>query len=152
MKYLFYPIIVIAAVVAIYVYILTVISKIYFKFDLSGIKLTELGIGGIGKVNIKINSYIENLNDFRINFSDLFVQLFYQNELIATSTSVDTNKYTIPSKGKFNFIGDMNLFINTTTINIVKDIIAKKPVSVDYIVNVKVFNIAIPPIKDSFTI
>src|SRR3972149_8141587 len=138
MKYLFYPIIVISAVVDIYVYILTVISKIYFKFDLSGIKLTELGIGGIGKVNIKINSYIENLNDFRINFSDLFVQLFYQNELIATSTSVDKNKYTIPSKGKFSFIGDMNLFINTTTINIVKDIIAKKPVSVDYIVNVKV--------------
>jgi len=150
MKYIFYPIIIAVVIVAIYIYVLVSISKIYFKFDLAGISLGE--ITDQSKVNLKINSYIENLNKFRITFSDLFVQLYYKNELIASSIKKDINKYTIPLKGTLSFKEDLQLFVNNTTVKLITDIATKQPVSIDYIVNVKIFGIKIPPIKDNFPV
>lgn len=154
MKYIFYPLIIASVLVSILVYLAVSISKVYFKFDLSGISIGNLTSGS--KINLKINSYIENLNKFKINFSGLFVQLFYNNDLIAASTDVNTNKYTVPANGKFNFQEDIDLFINKASLLLVKNIainkIANKPTTIEYHVRVKLFNISIPVIKDSFTI
>lgn len=149
MKYIFYPLIIISVLVAIYIYVRLVISRIYFKFDLAGIDVTQLQGS---KVNVKINSYIQNDNIFPITFSNIFVQLYRSNQLIASSVSEDNNKYIVQPSGKFIFQDDIQIFVNPTTTSMVVDIIAKKPVSIEYIVKVKLWGISIPAIKSNFII
>lgn len=150
MKYIFYPIIVAAVIVSIYIYILVIISRFYFKFDLSGISLAQLS--GTGKINVKINGSVQNDNDFRVTFSDLYVQLFYNKELIATSQKVDDKKYTIPAKGKFQFEETVDLYVNPTTLQLAANIALKVPTEIEYQVRLKIFGIKIPTIIDKFTI
>jgi len=154
MRFLFWILIVVSIIVALFVLLRVAISKIYFKFDLAGIDITKLTLANItqAKVVVKINASVQNENNFKINFSDLFVQFFHNNELIATSQDIDTKKYTIPAKGKFQFQEDIDIYINRATIKIASDIVAKKAVEIEYHVRVKIFNINIPSIVDKFTI
>lgn len=126
--------------------VLIVVSNIKFKpfdkSDIVGIKISDLVQGK--KLTISINSYIENQNNFKINFSDLYIQIFHNNELIANSTTLDTKKHTLPANGNVTLPESIDIYGNQTTINIVKDIALYKPVKVNYKLDVKVFGIKIP--------
>lgn len=151
MKYIFYPVIIAAALVATYIAIMVAISRVYFKFDLGSISVAQLTTTN-PKIDVTINAQIQNENDFKVNFSDLFIQLFYNNQLIAASKQVNKNKYTVPSKGKFQFQEPVEIFVNQTSISLITDMASKKPVNIEYHVRVKIFGVRIPVIVDSFTV
>lgn len=154
MKYIFYPLIIAAALVSVWVAVMVSISKVYFKFDLGGISIANLTASlasGIPKIDVNVKASIQNENPFKINFSDLFIQLFYNTQLIAASKQVNINKYTVQPKSVFQFQEPIEVFVNTASIAVIKDVVAKKPVLIEYHVRVKIYGVRIPVIVDSFT-
>lgn len=116
-----------------------IIENIKFKFAVSSINFTSL-LNPI--VNIKTT--IENNNPFFVIFSNLFVKLFYNGELIAQSETIDKRNHFLPIHGTTSF--DHNMIINA---NIIK---VKQPIKIDYEIDVRIFGFKINTIKDSFTL
>lgn len=141
-------IILIAALVGIGFYLKDAFEKLKFKFDLSGINLSQLKSGTI---NVKAGVTIENKNKFNITFSRLFVRLFYNNQLIAQSKEAREEKIVVPKNSEIKFIEDIEVYVNSATIDLVKNSIAKESVEIKYEIDLIVFGIRIPTIKNSFT-
>lgn len=150
-------IVLVAAIVAIYIYIRVSISRLFFKWP----TLIDV-IGNIksiqgGTIEVSLPVVIENLNSFDIKFTDLYFELKYKDNLIASSKQRDTTEYTIPAKsvtgnGYKEIKEDTIIHIDGNTISLAGKIISKQTVRIDYSVDLKVFGIKIPTISDYFSL
>lgn len=116
-----------------------VIDDITFEFEIVGINFAQL-FNPI--VNVK--TIIENKNPFPIVFSDLYVKLFYNGELIAKSEKIDKSWHFVPIKGKTDFEHEMRIMPSIVKI--------KQPITIDYEIDVRIFGFKIDTIKDSYTL
>lgn len=148
-------ILIIIAVVVIlgllYLYSKLSVQKISFKFDIGKIDLSIISLSN-PVININVLTTIDNKNNFEISFSDLFVRLLYNDNLVAKSKNIDINKYKVPAKSSFSFNQELELYINSSTIGLIKSLVSRQPVKIDYEVDVKIFNIKVPTIKDYFNL
>lgn len=146
--------------------------KPFTKEDILGIDLTGFKNAQSAQSKsfvAKVNTCIANGNPFDIAFSKLFIEIFYNNVLVASSELVDEKTYTIPSLkedattkekvyGKICFPENIQVFINSASTDLfLQKIFTKSPVKVEYRLSFKVFGVwvgkgIIPAVEDSITI
>lgn len=116
-----------------------VIDDITFNFEIVGINFAQLF-----NPLINVKTIIENQNPFPIVFSDLYVKLFYNGELIARSEQIDKSWHIVPIRNKTEFNHEMRVFAAITKV--------KQPITIDYEIDVRIFGFKINTIKDSYTL
>lgn len=116
-----------------------IIDNVTFRFNIAGINFSSL----LNPI-INIKTTITNKNNFFIIFSKLYVELFYNGDLIAQSNGVDNKTHFIPINGTTSFDTEMKLNANILKI--------KQPIKIDYKIDVYLFGFKIDTITDSFTI
>ena len=154
-------IIAIIAVLAIAVFIWgkNAFDKITFStpriqsLNLQGLTLLDLAnIALVGKsktVTAVVEMDIKNDNNFAIPFSSIRAELFYKGTLIAETT--DDSSHTVPANGHITLSDPVNIILNTAGGNLLIEKIKGGHPQIDYVINLKVFGIPVPSIKESFT-
>lgn len=145
MKLIINLIILVAILAALYFAIQTFVAKVTVQIsfkgvDLSGISLDNIFNGG-GTVKIKINAKLVNRNGFAINLSDFHIWIYYANVMIAQSDASVNNlaRVSIPAQGTIDVEHDVNMYLNSTTLQVLKDLKNNKQVRFDFTSSFKVY-------------
>lgn len=149
MKSLFYISIVVILALLLYYYFKIVKARITFNFKLRDIKVGTINIADIkddnAKLKIGVGIEIENKNKFSISFSDLYLWLYWNNNLIAKTSDIPEakKKVYIPSNGKAYFVEPIDIYINKNTIGFLAELKLKKEVDIKYVVSLRILGLNI---------
>lgn len=125
-------------------------DNIDFEFDFGGIDWKNVSVSSQG-INVLVT--VKNKNTFPIPFSNLLAKFFYNGKLIAQSSKVDTNNYSVPPNGQLQFIEKIDLFlVDISNISLLQKLVTKQKVEINYQVNIQVFKVTLPTIQNSFNI
>lgn len=117
-----------------------VIDNIKFSFKIGQIQFAQVQ----PKIDVDIETTIENKNPIFIIFSDLYVRLSQNGKQFANSKQINKNAYLIPINGTKTFTDTFEVNLNVIGVNMKS--------AIDYEVDVRIFGIKIETIKSSFTI
>lgn len=120
-----------------------VIDNIKYSFDIEKIKLQPF-TSIVPKIDVDIETTIENKNPIFIIFSDLHARLFQNGKLFANSKQINKRAYLVPINGTKTFTDTFTVNLNVLQVNVTQPI--------DYEIDVRIFGIKIETIKFSFTI
>lgn len=122
--------------------------------DLHGLTLqdfTNIAFTGQTKtVTATLGMVISNQNNFAIPFSRMKVTILYNDTLIAETSQALSNNKTVPANGTLALSDNINIILNNAGGNLVVAKLSGKNPVVDYVINVSVFGIPLPSIKNSF--
>lgn len=136
-------------------------DKISFsKPDLQGLDLQGLTIndflnsafvGTERNISATLGMTIKNENNFSIPFGNMKIQLLYNNIIVAeTSNMLSMQKFIIPAKGNLAISDTINVQLSKAGTFLIEKIKGNHP-QMDYKINLSVFGIPIPAIKNNFT-
>lgn len=139
-------VILIVAIVAIAIYINKnideIVSRIKFTFKLRAINLSQS--------TTTIETTIENNNNLFFIFNNLYVKLFYNNQQIANSASIDKSIHFVPLNGKTTFSENIN--VDANALQLIPVFATNQNVTINYEIDVNIFFVKINTIRGSFTI
>ena len=128
---------------------LVIESRIRFDFDLKGLDpskfLTKLLKG---RIDVDIKVTVTNKNNFNIPISNLYIELFYNNQLVANSID-RSSLLNIKANDKTALSHWVDLNLSENTFELLKKIVKKEEPEVYYIVRGKLWFIPFK-IKNSF--
>ena len=130
------PILIIGLLFAAY---LIIESRIRFDFRLDKIDFNRF-IGNILKaqVDIKVEVEVINKNSFNIPIKNLYVELYYENQLIANS--LNKSELLNIKSDTYSYFGHwMNIRLSKALFKLSKRILAKEDTKVKYIVKGKLW-------------
>ena len=142
-RLLFFVLILLTILIFLYGKLLLVKSKIDVTLGLEDIKIKDFLknlLKGDNSLKTIISIKVSNNNNFTIPISNLKVEIYKNNELIAQSLDIEDNKarVKIPSEGGVTFSHKGEIYLVDQIVNIIKE-----GISFDYTVKMKVFAIPI---------
>ncbi len=105
-----------------------------------------------GQSNIDIGFKIDltNTSSTQLYLSNLKIQLYYENELVAiTPDNVTNNFIDVQGSGKSTYNGIVKIILNKASVNLVTAILSGKTVNINYTVHGKLTKIGIPFVHSS---
>lgn len=139
----------------------TAFEKILFSnprltgLNLQGITINDLAnialTGQSKTVNVSLEMDVVNNNNFSIPFSKMKVKLLYNNILIAETSPLLQVKRVVPANSSVTISDIININLNNASGQMLIEKLKKRPVTIDYIINVSVFGIPLPSIKNNFS-
>lgn len=142
---------------AVYYYIMIKVARISFEIYFKNLDTAEVNIGnlvsGQATVKVAVGTRITNRNDFSIRLSDFHIWIYYNGVMIAQTADTQNNltKVNIPANGLIDVTHEVNVSINQTTLQVLKDLKNKKELKFDYTTEFKVWGIPVPKYSDYFT-
>lgn len=119
--------------------------------NFQGITLTDLAnialLSQTKTITVGLSMDINNQNNFSIPLSSLNVKLVYDNTVIAQTSNMLLNKQTVPANGTLTVADNVNVILNNAGGALLIEKIKGRAVTIDYIINMKVFGIPLPSIK-----
>lgn len=136
------------AVIAV-VHAMRIWNRIVFTFSFRGVDLSQFSFEsltsfGSTSANLILSLNIRNNNSFSIPVKDMKVVMYYNGTVVAeTSNELAEKKFEIPANGSKDITDKVNVHLNSASIRLLKEAIAKKSPKVNYTVKVKVFGIGL---------
>lgn len=134
----------------VYLYVSLVLSRVFLDISMSGLNLSGLNLSSLvnnGKTSfaLKLKVIVKNRNKFSINFSDLYAEVYSNNQLIAKSSELQSNyqKINVPGLSEKSFNEELDVVLSASSINLIRDKFNGKPIKLDYIIKLKVFGVRI---------
>lgn len=130
-----------------YLYMKSVWNKISFVIAFKGIDFGTINISdldNIGQTNTKIRLglKVSNGNNFSIPFTNLRAWLYYDNTLIAQTTEeLASRTFRSPANGIIEVEDLVNVYLNPSSIQLIKEIANKTNPAISYSVKLNVFGI-----------
>lgn len=132
---------------AAYYYILKKVANVTFEIYFKDLNASSINFGnivsGTATVKIKVNARITNRNDFAIRLSDFHIWIYYAGVMVAQTADTETNlqKVNIPANGLIDVEHEVNVSVNKTMIQVLKDLKDKKELRFDYKTEFKVYGL-----------
>lgn len=125
-------------------------KKAIDKISFSKPTIRNLNLSSIGNSfsTVDLTTTIENKNNFDIPVSGLYIELYYQGQLVGKST-VPSEKFIVPMNGSITITQNVTIYLNST-LNVAAKILSKELITFDYIARGIVFNVVPLQIRDSF--
>lgn len=144
MKGLFALLIIAGILAGLYFAIMTAVAKVSFEIRFSGLDLSGISIqnllGGSSKAQVKINARLNNKNNFDIKLAKFHIWIYYAGTMIAQSTEDSSlAKILIPATGTVDVQHNIDMYLNNTTLQVIKDLKDKKQLRFDYTASFRVF-------------
>jgi len=127
--------------------------QVSFKnLDLSGLSLNTLFNGGTSSIQVQINALITNMNNFNITMGNFHLYVYYQNTLIAQTSSTDTtlSKVIFPANGVADVQPNVDVYINSALLQAVSDLASNGTASFAYTASFLVYGFIPYTYKDTF--
>lgn len=130
-------------------YINTVVKSIKLKFTVDNINLQGISLGslnmGTSFVKTRIQFFIYFQSFFKIRFSQLQLNAYYNNILIARSANnVENKKQVVLAPNVENEVyHTFDLQVNASTIELIAKIKAKQPYQIAYNLSVRLFGVPV---------
>lgn len=122
--------------------------------NFQGITLTDLAnialLSQTKTITVGLSMDINNQNNFSIPFSSMNVKLFYDNTLIAQTSDTLLNSQQVPANGTLKISDQVNVILNNAGAALLIEKIKGRAVTIIYEINMKVFGIPLPSIKQNF--
>lgn len=121
-------------------------DRIKFDFDkgFKGIDLSQFSAIDIlsasgTKVNPVLAMTITNENNFKIPIKDLKATFYHNNTLIGDTTSdLASKQFEVPANGELTLTDPVNIYLNKSGLDILKQKVSKQKVTFDYTVKLKI--------------
>ncbi len=117
-------IILLAIITAIYLYVQLLVSRLDFNFGLSKIDLSKFQLGrvitgGSSNAKVVVDASITNANSVNLSFSNLYIEIYYNETLIAYSTDNISNyaKVVIEAGSVTIIQEELNIVVNGNTVD-----------------------------------
>ncbi len=130
----------------IYLIAQSIINNIVLDVKLKKIDVGESFISilqGKGELKTTIEILIENQNRFSIPLSNLDIDIYYENILIANTDKVDSSKVVIPKQGYEKFTHKINVFLVQSFFDVVSKLKEGDKITLEYVLKVKIFGIPV---------
>lgn len=117
------------------------LSKLEYEYKISKFNIREIFKGKLG---ISLDFIIKNKNSFPITIGKVYLELYYQNVLIAKTPKVIPN--TQIKANSATTIKDfyLDLYLNKESGEIIKKYLAKQPITFQFKTKFSLFGIGIP--------
>lgn len=142
---------IIAAVVLIivlaYLYVRKLWEKVHFVFSFKGVDIGTIDLSNLNSLTqnnakLKVGLKVMNDNNFSIPFRNVRAWMYYNNTLIAQTTpELASRTFEVPANGVIEVEDSVNAYINSSSLNLIKEILGKTNPEINYKVKVNVFGI-----------
>lgn len=149
MKNLLIILVVLALVYFIFRYAKKVVNNITFSDpSFEGVDLLSV-VNNTSFSNINLSTVINNNNTFNIPVEGLYLEVYYQGNLIGKSTS-PSERFVIPAKGSIKITESVTLYLSNS-IGIAAKLLANQPLEFSYVVKATIFNFIPLTYRSTFT-